>query len=42
MMKPRADLVIALVGTGISASIGTLLGALVGYHQGATEMAPTF
>jgi peptide/nickel transport system permease protein len=33
IFAPRADLVIALVGTGISASIGTLLGALVGYHQ---------
>ena len=27
IFAPRADLVVALVGTGISASTGTLLGA---------------
>jgi len=35
IFAPRIDLAIALVGTGLSAAIGTFLGALVGYHQDA-------
>jgi peptide/nickel transport system permease protein len=39
MYAPRVDLVIALIGTALSASIGTLLGALVGYHQDAKGLS---
>jgi peptide/nickel transport system permease protein len=33
MFAPRIDLTIAMLGTLVSATIGTLLGALVGYYQ---------
>jgi peptide/nickel transport system permease protein len=35
MFAPRVDLTIAVLGTLVSAAIGTFLGALVGYYQSA-------
>jgi peptide/nickel transport system permease protein len=35
MFAPRIDLTIAVLGTLVSAAIGTFLGALVGYYQSA-------
>ncbi|MGH6943047.1 MAG: ABC transporter permease [Geminicoccaceae bacterium] len=35
MFAPRIDLTIAMLGTLVSATLGTVLGALVGYYQSA-------